>query len=100
MHILIINFELNGIDRTQYEGACAEIAEHFAVIPGLITKSWLANEETNTYGGVYVFENEQSLLDYQASELYAEVGANPAFKNFRITNFEVLGDLSKITGVG
>ena len=100
MHILIINFELNGIDRAQYEEACAEIAEAFAGIPGLVSKSGLANEETNTYGGVYVFENEQSLLDYKASELYAEVGANPAFKNFRVTDFEVLGDLSKITGVG
>ena len=44
MHILIINFELNGIDRTQYEGACAEIAEHFAAIPGLSAASVEATE--------------------------------------------------------
>ena len=100
MHILIINFELNGIDRTQYEGACAEIAEHFAAIPGLITKSWLANEETNTYGGVYLFEDKQAMLDYQQSELCDSVGSNPAFANISMVDFEMIAAPSKVTGVG
>ena len=100
MHILIINFNLNDLERDQYEAVCAEVAPAFADIPGLISKHWLANEETNTYGGVYVWENKQSMLDFQASELFASVGANPTFANITANDFEVLAGPSSVTGVG
>ena len=100
MHILIINFNLNDLERDQYEAVCAEVASAFADVPGLISKHWLANEETNTYGGVYVWENKQSMLDFQASELFASVGANPAFANITANDFEVLAGPSSVTGVG
>ena len=63
MHILIINFNLNGISHEDYVSNCNEIAHIFADIPGLISKTWLANESTNTYGGVYFWSSQQSLLD-------------------------------------
>ena len=47
MHILIINFNLQDLSRAQFEEACQDLAQTFAEIPGLITKTWLANEETN-----------------------------------------------------
>ena len=43
MHILIINFSLEGVDRAQYEEICDEVAPAFAEVPGLISKQWLAN---------------------------------------------------------
>ncbi|MCH2161585.1 MAG: YdhR family protein [Phycisphaerales bacterium] len=100
MHILIINFQLNGINRDQYEAVCNEVAEAFAAVPGLVSKKWLANEEDNTYGGVYLFENRQAMLDYQASELYRGLGSNPAFANITVTDFEMIPGPSKVTGVG
>ena len=99
MHILIINFELNGITRAEYENVCGEVAGAFAAVPGLISKKWLANEETNTYGGVYLFKDKQAMLDYQDSELYKSIGANPAFTNARATDFEMLSEPSRVTGV-
>ena len=99
MHILIINFNLHELGREQYEGVCAELAPTFAAVPGLISKTWLANEETNTYGGVYLWRDKQAMLDYQASELYAGIGANPALANITATDFEVLENPSKVTGV-
>ena len=99
MHILIINFNLNELSREQYEGVCDELASAFAAVPGLISKTWLANEETNTYGGVYLWKDKQAMLDYQASELYAGIGANPALANITATDFEVLENPSKVTGV-
>jgi hypothetical protein len=99
MHILIVNFELNGITRDQYENVCSEVASAFAAVPGLISKKWLANEETNTYGGVYLFKDKQAMLDYQNSELYKSIGSNPAFANAKVTDFELLADPSKVTGV-
>ena len=55
MHIQIINFNLSGISRSEYEAAAAEAAQPISEMPGLISKRWLANEETNTYGGVFIF---------------------------------------------
>ena len=97
MHILIINFNLNGIDRAEYEGICDEVAPAFAAVPGLLSKKWLADESTNTYGGVYLFEDHAAMLAYQHSELYASVGGNPAFANISARDFEMLVAPSKVT---
>ena len=99
MHILIINFNLHDLPRTDYEAVCNEVSEAFAAIPGLISKKWLANGETNTYGGVYLFTDRQAMVDYQASELYKSLGENPAFVNITATDFEMLPGPSKVTGV-
>ncbi|MCH2134657.1 MAG: YdhR family protein [Phycisphaerales bacterium] len=99
MHILIINFNLNDISRTDYEAVCDEVAEAFAGIPGLVSKKWLANDDTNTYGGVYLFESRQAMQDYTNSELFASLGSNPAFANITITDFEMLPGPSRVTGV-
>ena len=72
----------------------------FADISGLITKTWLANEETNTYGGVYQFKNKQAMLEYKKSEIFSEIGNNPSFINHIITDFEILEGPSKVTGIG
>ena len=100
MHILIINFNLKDLSREQFEEECQGLAQTFADISGLITKTWLANEETNTYGGVYHFENKQAMLDYKKSEVFAAIGANPAFINPVITDFGILDGPSKVTGIG
>ena len=100
MHILIVNFNLKDLQRSDYEAACGEVAEDFAAIPGLISKHWLANEETNTYGGVYLWENKQAMLDYKASELCQSIGANPALANATMTDFAVLAGPSQVTHAG
>ena len=99
MHILIINFNLEGVTRSEYEAICDEVAPAFAAIPGLVCKHWLADEATNTYGGVYFFESEQAMLDYQNSELFRSVAGNPAFVNASATPFEMLVAPSKVTGI-
>ncbi len=48
MQALIINFNLDGITRSDYEGVCNELAPAFAAVPGLISKHWLADEANNT----------------------------------------------------
>lgn len=99
MHILIINFNLHELAREQYEGVCDELAPTFAAVPGLISKTWLANEETNTYGGVYLWESREAMETYKAGEIYASIGANPALINVTATDFEVIPGPSKVTGV-
>ena len=48
MQIQLININLEGINRAEYEAVCNELAEAFAALPGLISKHWLADDENNT----------------------------------------------------
>jgi len=97
MHIQIINFSLSGISRAEYEVAAAEAAKPIADMPGLISKRWLANEDTNTYGGVYFWETKADMQAWMDSEIFAGIGANPAFVNAIVNDFEVIESLSEIT---
>lgn len=62
MHIQVINFNLNGLSETEYGALCDEIAPTFAEVPGLISKVWLANRSSNTFGGVYTWANRRGWL--------------------------------------
>ena len=66
-------------------------------MPGLISKRWLANEDTNTYGGVYFWETKADMQAWMDSEIFAGIGANPAFANAIVNDFEVIESMSFIT---
>jgi len=97
MHIQVINFNLEGISRAEYEAVCDELAGAFAKLPGLISKHWLADEESNTYGGVYIWETRDAYQAYLDSELFAGVGANPALANIVSKDFEVIEAPTRVT---
>ena len=97
MHIQIINFNLSGISRSEYEAAAAGAAQPISEMPGLISKRWLANEETNTYGGVHFWDNKQHMQDWMVSQIFKDIGANPAFANAKVTDFEMIESLSAVT---
>ena len=97
MHIQIVNFNLNDVSRQDYENSCNEIAQAFADLPGLQSKYWLADEENNTYGGVYLWESREAMQSYLESDLFNQVAANPAFKNVSSKDFGVLEGPTKTT---
>lgn len=97
MQALIVNFNLNGITRSDYEGVCSELAPAFAAVPGLISKHWLADEPNNTYGGIYLFQDQTALDGFLASELFAGVGGNPALVNATAKPFSILEGPTRVT---
>ena len=97
MQILIVNFSLEGLTGDEFGTGSVELAPAFAEVPGLRSKIWLASPETNTYGGVYLFEDAAALDAYLASPLFAGVRDNPAFVGQRVTRFDVLEEPSAIT---
>ncbi|MDP6750917.1 MAG: YdhR family protein [Candidatus Poribacteria bacterium] len=97
MHIQVINFNLEGITRTEYEAVCDELAGAFAALPGLISKHWLADEQNNTYGGVYIWETQDAYQGFIDSELFAGVGANPALTNITSRDFDVIEGPTRVT---
>ena len=101
MEILIVNFSLNGLSRSEYESICDEVAPAFAAAPGLISKHWLADEANNTYGGIYLWESQQALDNFLSSELFENVSSNPAFADAKVRPFNVLERPTRVTrGIG
>ena len=98
MHLLIVNFQLNELSSEAYAAHCAQVAPVFAGLPGLIAKYWLANPVTNTYGGVYLWQDQTAMERYGTSDLCQRIAANPHFISVRMQEFVVLPEASAITG--
>ena len=90
MHLQIVNFKLNGIARTEYDAILAEVSSVFPTIPGLKAKYFLADDEGNTYGGVYIWESQQAMQDYQSGEIFRGIQAQPAFMEVTSRDFDVI----------
>ena len=97
MHVQIINFHLKDINEEDYHRQCEAIASTFANLPGLVSKTWLADAETNTYGGVYVWRDRQAMEDYAKTDLYKGLLANPHFDNITVRDFAVLENPTRVT---
>lgn len=97
MHVLIVTFDLEGLSEDDYRAGCESGAEAFAAIPGLISKVWLADRKTNTYGGVYTFTDRDSMEAYIDSDLFRSIGATPNFVSLIARTFEVIEAPTRVT---
>ena len=98
MVIQVVNFNLEGINHEQYEGAATDLAPAFNELKGLKSKVWLYDKDNNVYGGVYTWDNRESMEDYLNSQFYDEVlGNNPNFINVSYKAYEVLDGPTEIT---
>ncbi len=97
MHIQIINFQLSGVTGEEYATLCGELAPAFAAVPGLVRKVWLANSDTGTYGGVYVWRDRQAMEDFTKTELFESVEKHPALTNMTSEDFGVLEGPTQVT---
>jgi heme-degrading monooxygenase HmoA len=70
MNIQIITFSLEGISEQDYLQLIESAAHSFAELPGLVSKTWLANAETNTYGGVYLWQDRESMEGYPETDVF------------------------------
>lgn len=100
MEILIVNFSVEGMTESEYEHGCDELAPAFAAVPGLVAKVWLADRAEGVFGGVYTFETAEALDAFLGSELFAGVGATPAFVNMSVRRFGVLAGPTSVTRGG
>lgn len=97
MYIQVVNFHLQDLSDSEFRAACDEIAPAFADVPGLISKVWLANRGTNTYGGVYTWDTREAMEAYGESELFRAVASNPNFAEITSASFDVLEDPTRVT---
>jgi hypothetical protein len=97
VHLQIVSFSLKGISEEDYRRQCEAIASAFANLPGLVSKTWLANPETNTYGGVYLWQDLRAMEDYAETDLYKGMLANPHLDDITVRDFAVLENPTRVT---
>ena len=73
------------------------VAEQFTHWPGLRSKVWLADPATNTYGGVYVFDSEESAERSRSTEQFREMLESPVFESISIAEYPTLEAPTAIT---
>ena len=96
MHIQIINFKLKELNDADYRKAAAELAVSFAEVDGLLSKQWLANPATNTYGGVYYWQDRGAMERFAGTELFKSVATHPNLAEITSTDFEILEEPTRI----
>jgi hypothetical protein len=95
--VQVIEFRLAGLSESEYRAHAERVAPVFSAMPGLLSKVWLANPATNTYGGVYTWRDRVSLQHYRASETYARLVANPGLAEFSDHDFAILPEPTRVT---
>ena len=99
MHIQIVTFNLRDLTDSEYRVACDGLAAVFAEVPGLISKIWLADDGSNTYGGVYSWTDRAAMETFAQSDLFKAVASNPNFAGIASRDFSVLDGPTRITRV-
>ncbi len=97
MHIQVVNFQLKDMGEGEFRALCDELAPAFGALPGLVSKVWLADAASGTYGGVYTWADEASYVAFTRSELFAAVASNPHFANVTSRDFGVLEAPTRVT---
>jgi hypothetical protein len=100
IYIQVIQFRLAGLSEADYRAHAESVAPVFSEMPGLLSKVWLANTETNTYGGVYTWRDRASLQQYRASQVYAGMTSNPGLTDVSDREFEILEEPTRVTAPG
>lgn len=97
MHIQIVTFGLEGITEEEYRQGCQAEAPAFASVPGLVSKVWLTDPATGTYGGVYTWRSRADYEAYTRSDLFKGVQNHPNLRGVTSRDFGVLEGPTAVT---
>lgn len=96
MHARIVTFGL-GVDEAEYRAMAEAVAPAFRDWPGLLTKVWIHDPGTGTYGGIYVFDSAEAAERSTGTELFQQMVANPAFVGLQVRELSVLEAPTAVT---
>jgi hypothetical protein len=99
MEALVVTFK-NQASQEQFTAALAEHALVFAEVDGLLAKIWIADPESGTKGGIYLFGDRTALDAYLESDLFAGILAEPSFEGTSWRCYHVLDELTARTQPG
>ena len=96
MPILQINFKLNA-SPAEYRKIADSVAQTIADAPGLVWKVWLLNEQDGEAGGIYLFQNEQSLAAYLSGPIIRQIKSLPQLCEISAKRFATIPELTVVT---
>ena len=94
--IMQLNFKFR-VSATEYEQAVATLADQFAALEGLRWKIWMINAAEQEAGGIYLFDDAESIQAFLKGSLAAQVTSHPALSDFSVKQFDVMEELTGIT---
>jgi hypothetical protein len=100
MHVQIVTFSLRDLSDADYRSACEGLASVFSGLPGLVSKVWLADKATNTYGWIYSWVDRPAMEAYLGSDIFTAIAADPDLVGITSRDFEVLEGPTRQTGPG
>ena len=95
MHAVLITFS-SSASLDDLKGPFTDYANALKGVAGLVAKTWI--QDGPTLGGFHIFTNRQAAEDYLSSQMVAGLTSNPAFSGFQVRHFNVLDELSAVTG--
>jgi hypothetical protein len=96
MRIRIVTFGLN-VPVEAYTAQAVHIAPGFTAWPGLLGKWWLADPDSGTYGGAYLFASHHDADRSRETDLFRAMFGNPALTDVTIREYDVLDAPTAIT---
>jgi Putative mono-oxygenase ydhR len=96
MPILQVNFKLN-VSSAEYRKIADSVAQTIADAPGLVWKVWLLNEQDGEAGGIYLFQDEQSLAAYLSSPVIGQIKSLPQLREISAKRFDTIPELTAVT---
>ena|SRR5690348_355111 len=100
MHLQVITFKLDGIDDATYQAHAEQTAPAFAALSGLRAKIWLADPRSNTYGGIYTWDDAAAMGAYQGGTIFQGLRSNRHLVDLTVRDFAVLAGPTKVTRGG
>lgn len=97
MHVQIVTFRLQGVTDEEYIEGCGEVAPTFAQIPGLVSKVWLRDPATGTYGGVKLWTDRSAMEDYLRGEVWRSLVTDPSYVDAESRDFGVIEAPTRVT---
>ena len=95
MHAVLITFTTEATP-DELAGPFADYAHGLCSMDGLVSKTWI--RDGDTVGGFHVFTSRTTADAYLESDMAAGLIANPAFNDFVVRHYDILDELSAITG--
>ncbi|WP_338895242.1 YdhR family protein [Streptomyces sp. TG1A-60] len=90
MHAQLITYKLRDISVEQYtEQMVTPDSAYFAKIDTLVSKVWLADEATNSYGGFYLWVDQAAMTAFMSSDAVKTVMARPYLSDIASTDWPV-----------
>jgi hypothetical protein len=94
--LLQINLKFS-VPSSDLKTAFAGVANDIAAVQGLLWKIWILNEQESEAGGIYLFDNSDSVRSYLEGPIVSGLKAHPALSDISAKQFDILEDLTGIT---